>query len=278
MPTLDEFRNNPGEDVQDAAVHTEETAAPEHTEVAEEEETFQDAPEDTESDDADEVDTELPPEQKSAFVKRMEREREKLRQQLEQEYESKYSRHKQVIDQLGGDPDVIERTIRDNQLAAQARQIAEANGWGDEETQWYLNQQKQEQELRDMRVQLQINDLKDNPDYAGIGSMKPQILTMIQQSGNALTAEQAYWALGGKARADQLKREAQQREIAKRAQPKRTVQTDSPTSGVGAKPLSPDIEAQRKRLRLSETEARALMENEGPGNLEEFRRQKQGRK
>lgn len=254
-------------------------------EVHSEEET-EDIEESNESTDEETDDLpELPEEQKTAFQKRLEREQRKIREQAEQElkeqYESQYSKHKQVVDLLGGDPDAVERMIRENQMKAQAQsqaqQMAQYYGWDEEQTQQYVQQQvkeqQREQELAELKVQVQINDLKDNPDYAGIGSMKQEIQSMISRSNGTLNVEQAYWALGGKSRAEQLRREEQQRQIAKRSKPKRTVQSDSPTSGVAEKALPPEIEAERVRMGLSVKEARALLEDT-PKNLEEFRKQR----
>lgn len=236
-------------------------------------------------DDSDNELPELPEEQKTAFQKRLEREQKKIREAAEKElsekYETQYGKHKSIVDMLGGDPDKVEQMIRDNQAEAaaqqQAQSLANQYGWDEQQTQQYAQQyaqqQKKDQELADLKVQVQINEFKDNPDYAGIGNMKKEIQTMIGRSNNALSVEQAYWALGGKNRAEQLKREAEQREIAKRSKTKRTVQSDSPTSTTGEKPLSAEDERLRQKMGISITEARNLLKD-SPSNLEQFRKQK----
>lgn len=261
---------------QDAAVE-EETDIQEESEVTTETEEIDDAVEDDLPD--------LPEEQKTAFQKRLEREQKKIRetaeQELKEQYEAQYGKHKSIVDMLGGDPDQVEQMIRDNQAQAvaqqQAQSLANQYGWDEQQTQQYAQQyaqqQKKDQELADLKVQVQINEFKDNPDYAGIGNMKKEIQTMIGRSNNALSVEQAYWALGGKGRAEQLKREAEQREIAKRSKSKRTVQSDSPTSGTGEKPLSPENERMRQRMGLSMKEARELLK-ETHNNLEAYRKSK----
>lgn len=236
-------------------------------------------------DDSDDDLPELPEEQKTAFQKRLEREQKKIRetaeQELKEQYETQYGKHKSIVDMLGGDPDKVEQMIRDNQAEAaaqqQAQSLANQYGWDEQQTQQYAQQyaqqQKKDQELADLKVQVQINEFKDNPDYAGIGNMKKEIQTMIGRSNNALSVEQAYWALGGKGRAEQLKRETEQREIAKRSKTKRTVQSDSPTSSTGEKPLSPENERMRQRMGLSMQEAKELLK-ETPKNLEAYRKSK----
>lgn len=231
-------------------------------------------PEDTEEEQPDDEEDDLPPltdKEKTAFEKRMERERTKLQQKLEAELEQKYSRHKQIVDSLGGDPDAIERRIRDNQIATEAQRIADANGWDEEQTQYYVEQQKQQQELKELRVQMQVNRLRDNPDYLGIGSMERDILSKIDKTGGALTVEEAYWALGGPKKAEQIRLEAQVRESTKRAQKPRTVLTDSPTSGTGEKPLSPEVMREAERMGISAAEARRLMSREPAQNIDEYR-------
>jgi hypothetical protein len=264
---------------QDAAV--EEEIESEETEV-EEVETEETETEETEE---SEEDIEIPEEQKTAFAKRLEREQKKIREAAEKEikeqYDSQYGKHKSIVDLLGGDPDKVEQMIRDNQTRAKVQQsaqtLADQYGWDEEQTNQYVQQQVQQQqkdqELADLKVQVQINELKDNPDYAGISSMKKEIQSMISRSNGSLDVEQAYWALGGKNRAEQLRRETEQREIAKRSKTKRTVQSDSPTATTSEKPLSTEDERMRQKMGLSITEARKLLQD-GPNNLEEFRKQK----
>ena len=89
------------------------------------------------------------------------------------------------------------------------------------------------------------------------------------------TAKEAYWAIGGEARAQQLKREAEQRAIVKKAQPKRTVQSDSATGDAGTLPALPsELEAQRKQMGLSHQEALDLLGSDY-ANIDDYRKQKQ---
>jgi len=254
--------------------------------VVEEEDDLQDTPtdehEDAQDDDEEDELPALSEKEKTAFEKRMERERTKLQEKLEaelqQKYEQQYGRHKQVIEMLGGDPDAIEKRIRDNQMAQEAQRLAEVNGWDDEQTQWYVEQQKQQQELKELRVQMQINRLKDNPDYAGIASMEKDILAKIDRSNGALSVDEAYWALGGPKRAEQIRLEAQVRESTKRAQKPRTVLTDSPTSNTGEKPLPTEVMREAERMGISAAEARRLMSKEPAKDLADWRAQKQKQK
>lgn len=217
---------------------------------------------------------ELSEKEKTAFEKRLERERKKLEEKLQQEVEQKYGRHKQVIELLGGDPDAIEKRIRENQIAVQAQQLAEQNGWDDEQTKWYVEQEKQKRELADLRVQVQINKLKDNPDYAGITAIESDIKKKIEQTGGLLTVEEAYWALGGPKRAEQIKLEAQMREQVKRQKPSRTVLTDAPTPTTTEKPLPPEVAKEAERMGISLSEARRLMNTEPSGSIDEYRKRK----
>jgi hypothetical protein len=240
-------------------------------EIEQEEEDIAEAEvEQEESDDEDD----LPPlneKEKTAFEKRLEREKKKERERLEAELEQKYGRHKQVIEMLGGDPDAIERRIRDNQIATEAQRIAEANGWDDEQTRWYVEQQKQQNELKELRVQMQINKLRDNPDYAGIASMEKEILGKIDRSNGALTVEEAYWALGGSKMADQIRLDAQMREKVKGQKQARTVLTDSATPVTTEKPLPPDVVRDAERMGISAAEARRLMSKETVNNIDAWR-------
>lgn len=261
------------------------TVQEETEEIESEEAEDQDVVETDDTEETEETEEEIPEEQKPAFAKRLEREQKKIREAAEKElsekYEARYGKHKSIVDMLGGDPDKVEQMIRDNQAEAaaqqQAQSLANQYGWDEQQTQQYAQQyaqqQKKDQELADLKVQVQINEFKDNPDYAGIGGMKKEIQTMIGRSNNALSVEQAYWALGGKNRAEQLKREAEQREIAKRSKTKRTVQSDSPTSTTGEKPLNAEDERLRQKMGISITEARNLLKD-SPSNLEQFRKQK----
>lgn len=243
--------------------HQEET----HQEEAQSEE--QGEPDETELPEEEEID--LPEEQKPAFVKRMEREREKLRQELEQEYESKYGKHKKIVESLGGDVDEIERRLEENRLRQEAESLADEHGWDEQQTHWYIEQQKKEQRLQDLEIQVQINDLRDNPTYAGIADMKKIIADKIKASNGALSVQEAYWAVGGHKRAEQIKLEAEQRAIAKRAKQPRTVLTDSPTANTAEKALPSDVLREAERMGISPQEARRLMNEEPARNIDEWR-------
>ncbi len=212
----------------------------------------------------------LPPEQKTAFQKRLEREQKKIREDVEKEFGQKYSRHDGIVQQLGGDLDVIERQLQEQEWLKEAQ----ASGYTQEEYETYARQKRMEAELFDLRIDNQINDLRDNATYAGIRDMKKDIKDIIRTSNGKLTAQQAYWALGGEARAAQAKREAEQREIAKRTQGKRTVQTDSPAGSKPKTALSPEILAQAKKMGISVEEAQRLM-SEDYNNIDDYRKAKQ---
>lgn len=270
-----EYRNakESGELVADAALQEEELEVVEELDIEQSEDEDADDLEETLEESEDDLPA-LSEKEQTAFEKRMERERAKLQEKMEADFKQKYARHDEVITMLGGDPDAIEKRIRDNQLAAQAQQLADQNGWSEEDTQWYINQQKQDQELKELRVQMNINKLRDNPDYAGIGSMEKEILSKIDKTNGALTVEEAYWALGGKNRAEQIRLEAQVRESVKRQKQPRTVLTDNPTTTVGDKPLAPEIAREAERMGISASEARRLMSKEPAGNIDEWRARK----
>lgn len=258
--------------VDDAGLQQEETEVVAEEQEEQEPTVSEDQESDTEA--LEEESDDLPPlseKEKTAFEKRMERERKKERERLEAEYEQKYGRHKQVVELLGGDPDAIERRIRENQMQAEANRLAEQNGWTEEETTWYVNQRKQEQELKELRVQMQINKLRDNPDYAGIGSMEKEILSKIDKTNGALSVEEAYWALGGPKKAEQIRLEAQMRESVKRQKTPRTVITDSQVSTTTEKPLPADVVRDAERMGISTAEARRLMSKPTASNIDEWR-------
>jgi hypothetical protein len=266
-----------GELVTDAALQIEQNEEPVIKEEVESEVT-EDVEEVETTDEVIEDDLpELSEKEKTAFEKRMERERTKLEEKIRAESEEKYGKHKSVIDLLGGDVDLVEKRIRDNQMATQAQKLAEQNGWDDEQTQWYIDQQKQQQELKELRVQMQINKLKDNPDYAGIGAMEKDILAKIDKTGGALTVEEAYWAMGGPKKAEQIRLEAQMRESEKRKKTPRTVLTDSATSTTGEKPLPPEIIQQAERMGISAAEARRLMNSEPAKNIDDYREKRKAK-
>ena len=213
---------------------------------------------------------ELPPEQKNAFQKRLEREQKKIRDQVEAESIAKYAKHQRIIDSLGGDPDAIEKAFQEQEWTKEAQ----SQGYEKpEESAWYIAQKKQQAELNELRVKVQINELKDDPLYAGIKGSEKEIQAFMTRTGS--TAKEAYWAIGGEARAQQLKREAEQRAIVKKAQPKRTVQSDSATGDAGTFPALPsELEAQRKQMGLSHQEALDLLGSDY-ANIDDYRKQKQ---
>lgn len=277
-------RKESGELVTDAALQNTETEIIDdqyEEEVEHEEEVEQDEQADeldgTETD-VEEEDEQLTPQEKTAFQKRLEREQkkleEKLRSEMEEQFKQKYSKHDEAIQLLGGDPDKILSAARESQIQRQAVQLADQNGWTQEETQWYIDQQKQQQELKELRVSMQINRLKDNPDYAGIASMEKEILSRIDKSNGALNVEEAFWALGGAKRVEQVKLEAQQREIAKRSAPTRTVQRDTQSSTTTEKPLPPSVLQEAQRMGISAEEARRLMNKPIAQNIDDYRKNK----
>lgn len=227
----------------------------------------------------------LPPlneKEKTAFEKRLERDKgkleEKIRADMEEQFKQKYSKHDEVIASMGGDPDRILSAAKEAALVREANKLADERGWDEDQTQWYIEDQKNKKELKELRVQMQINNLKDNPDYAGISSMEKDILSMIDKSNGALNAEQAYWAMGGSKKAAQIKLETEQREIIKRGQQSRTVLKDAPNNTSGEKPLSPQVLQEAKRMGITEAEARKLMNKQPVKDIDEFReRQKQSK-
>lgn len=93
-----------------------------------------------------------------------------------------------------------------------------------------------------------------------------------------MTVEQAYWAVGGQSLAQQLKREAQQREANKRSQTKRTVVSDAPQTMDGPAPLTPEQVQFARMNKMSEADVRALVTNEFK-TIDDYRawKKKQGR-
>lgn len=223
----------------------------------------------------------IPQEHQSAWAKRAERERrkgaEETEARLKAEYESQINPYKKFFDQLGIDPETAMQAMEQNKIKQEAEQLAYQNGWDEQQTQWYVKQQQQDKEMRDLRVSVQINDLADRADYPGIKQMKPQIAEFVSRNPN-MTVEQAYWAVGGQPLAQQLRREAEQREIAKRQQTKRTVVKDAPATMTGPAPLPPEAIAFMKSEGMSEAQVRQLMQDDFPKDLQTFRKMKQGRK
>lgn len=282
MPTLDEFRNNSGEFAEEPAAEHDADAPVEQPEEEYEdisEDTPQDNDPEPDSDDFEQEEPELSPKEKTAFEKRMERERRKLEEALSKQYEDKYSKHKRVIEQLGGDPDVIEQRLREQQIVNEAQQLAEQYGWDDQQYQWHIAQKQQQiqqenlqKELADLRIANQINDLRDNPEFAGIQTMRKEISDIVGRSNGTLSVEQAYWALGGAKRNQQTKREAEQRAAVQRRQ--RVVANDAPAAASTEKALPPDVLAQAAALGMSPAEVRELMSFEGINNINDYRKSK----
>lgn len=204
----------------------------------------------------------------------MEAEKEKLRKEIEAEIETKYSKHREAIETLGGDPDKVINLANENKRIADANRLAEQNGWNEDQTTWYLENQKKDQRLKELEVKVEINSLKDKTDYAGIGSMEKEILAKIEQSKGALSVEEAYWALGGSKKAAQIKLEAQMREAENRKKQPRTVLTDSQTANSTEKPLPPDVLRDAERMGISVAEAHKLMKSEAPKNIDDYRKSK----
>jgi len=227
----------------------------------------------------------IPQDQQTAFQKALEREKRKAREtaekkfkeQYETEYSTKLDPYQKFFDQLGIDPQTAMQAIEQNKIKQEAEQLAYQNGWDENQTQWYMQQQQQSKELHELRVSVQINDLSDTPDYPGIKGMKGQISEMIRQNPN-MNVSQAYWAVGGQSLAQQLKREAEQREIAKRSQTKRTVVSDSPITQTGPAPLTPEAITFMRQNNMSEAQVRQLMQDDFPRDLQTFRKMKTGRK
>jgi hypothetical protein len=272
VPNLEEYRAGltGEEDEQDAAVQ-EETEETEELELEEETEE-----QETEEEEQENEEPELPAKEQSAFVKRLEREREKLRASMEAELKEQYEQQlnpmRTFFDQLGLDPANAMQIVEDNKRRAEMQRIAEQNGWDEDETNFHFNQQKQLDEIQSLRVDVAINELASNPMYAGIKDMKPAILTKIKQSGGALTASEAYWAVGGQARAEQMKREAEARATIKQKEQKRTVQSDAPSAVSTEKALPSDILKVAREMGISEKEAKRLLSV--PDNLEAYRKMK----
>lgn len=218
---------------------------------------------------------ELPENQKTAFQKALEREKRKAREaaeeKLKQEFDTQMNPYKAFFDQLGVDPQEAMKHLEQQKIQQEAERLAYQNGWDEQQTQWYMQQQQQQKEMHQLRVTVQINDLADSSDYPGIKQMKVPITEFISRNPN-ITVQQAYYALGGQNLAQQLKREAEQREIAKRSQAKRTVITDSPSDMKGPAPMTPEAVQFMKRTGMSEDQVRMMMNDQGPKNLDEYRK------
>lgn len=296
MPTLEDYRNNSGDFAEEPAAEVHDADVPVQDDIPQQEgdtdfevdthEGDEQVYEDDytpDTDVEDDPEPELSPKEKTAFEKRMERERRKLEEELSKEYEQKYSKHNSVIQKLGGDPDQIEQYLENqriqSEVQAQAQQLAYNNGWDEEQTQWYIDNKTQQQrqemqqkqlqsELAELRLANQINDLRDNPDYPGIVGMKKDIADMVSKSNGTLTVSQAYWALGGEQRAKQMLRETEQRAAAKRRN--RVVAKDNPTAASTEQVIPANILAQAKAMNMSEKDVRELMSFDAK-NINEYR-------
>jgi len=300
MPTLDDYRNNSG-DFAEPTAEVHDADVPEQNDIpdqVDEPDFDEDTPDGDERDyeddytpesDVDEdPEPELSPKEKTAFEKRMERERRKLEeeltQRLEQQMEEKYSKHKSVIEKLGGDPDQIVQHLENqriqSEIQTQAQQLAYNNGWDEEQTQWYVNDQMErrrqqqqqsdlQKEIAQLRLESQINELRDNPDFAGIATMKKEIAEIVSKSNGGLSVSQAYWALGGESRAKQMKREAEQRSAAQRRN-NRVVAKDTSTAASTEKAIPNNVLSEAKRLGISEAEIRELMSFDA-NNINDYR-------
>lgn len=296
MPTLEEFRNKTGvfapeneqEPSQDAAAKIEETETEMGgDEIEENVEQEQDVNEEDELETSPDeqkgtVETfeqdglpELSEKEKPAFVKRLEAEKKKLAEQLRKELESQYNPYKEVVDLLGGDINRIKEAIQENQIMMEAQRMANQYGWDEEQMNFYIQQQQAikqqerlQQELQELRIANEINDLRDNPAFSGIKEMKKEIMDLVKRSNGALTVQQAYWALGGAKRAEQMRLEAEQRAAVKRAEMRRTPQNDHAAIAPGPKPLPPEILQQARRMGLTEQQARELLEFDATNILE----------
>jgi hypothetical protein len=218
----------------------------------------------------------IPQEQQTAWQKRAERERRKAYEEAESklkaEYESQLNPYKSFFDSLGLDPKQAMEALERNKLQQEAQQLAYANGWTEDQTQMYVRQQELERKQTEMQVNLRVYELADTKDYPGIKEMKGAITDFVRSNPRA-SVEQAYYAVGGQALVQQMKREAEQREIQKRTQTKRTVITDAPTDMKGPAPLTAEAEAFMRRTGMSESQVRLLMADQGPKNLDEYRKQ-----
>jgi hypothetical protein len=223
-----------------------------------------------------EIEDDLPPipeKEQSAWQKRAERERRKAAEEtearLKAEYEAQINPYKQAFEKMGITPEQALQAIEQSKIKQEAERLAYQNGWSDEQAEMYVQNQQQQKEMRDLRVSVQINDLADSSDYPGIKQMKAQISEFIGRTGASV--EEAYWAVGGKPLAQQLKREAEQREIAKRSTTARKVVTDSSSAMPSKDALPPEAIEFMKREGMSEAQVRRLLDSK-PMNQTEYRK------
>lgn len=291
MSTLDEYRNQTGDFAPETGNTGDEptnldAADSQQEEVEQEVEEQQDTHLETltspvqPSDDEDEP--QLSEKEKTAFQKALEREKRKMEEEKErirQEAESKSNPYKEIVDLLGGDPDKIKATIQQNKIASDAQQLANAYGWDEYQTQAYIQQeqakvreQQTQRELQELRIVNEINKLSRMTEYSGIDTMEKEIVDKVIRSNGALSAKEAFFALGGEAFLKQRTRETEQRMVAQRAQ-KRTVQSDSSATPSGEKPIPQNILEEGLRMGMNEKEIRDLM-NFDATNIKEYRQKK----
>jgi hypothetical protein len=223
-----------------------------------------------------EIEDDLPPipeKEQSAWQKRAERERRKAAEEtearLKAEYEAQINPYKQAFEKMGITPEQALQAIEQSKIKQEAERLAYQNGWSDEQAEMYVQNQQQQKEMRELRVSVQINDLADSSDYPGIKQMKSQITDFVARTG--ATVQEAYWAVGGQPLAQQLKREAEQREIAKRSTTARKVVTDSASSMPSKDALPPEAIEFMKREGMSEAQVRRLLDSK-PMNQTEYRK------
>jgi hypothetical protein len=258
-----------------------EADAQEEADVQESSESQETGENDNVSDDND-ADETIPPEQKNAFYKRVQREKKKAQEEAETrlraEFDSQLNPYKAFFDSLGITPEQAMQQIENNRLQQEAEQLAYTNGWSEQETQMYMRQQQLERKQLENDVALRIYELGDTADFPGIKGMKSAITEFIRANPRS-NVEQAYWAVGGSSLAQQLKREAEQREIAKRQTKPRTVVSDAPQSIASQEALPPELLRQAKSMGMSEKQARTLMQSEFK-DIDSYRKWKkeQGRK
>lgn len=287
MPTLDEYRNNTGEFAEQPAEEQDAAAQEEETVEEDAEPDVVEASEDAVEADEESEEPELSPKEQNAFVKRLEAEKRKLEEKLRAEIKAEYNRHEEVVQTLGGDAEKILENIRQNQVLSQVRtqadQLAEQYGWSDQEHQAFINQetrriqyeqqqQQTQREITELRIQAEINRLAKKPEYSGIDGLEKEIIDKITRSNGALSVSEAYLALGGEARINQIKRETEQRMLHERGRG-RTVVKDSASPTNTVKALDPDLLQQAQRMGLSEQEARELLKFDA-GNIHEYRNKK----
>lgn len=300
MPTLDEFRNQSGdfapepEQVQDAAVQQTDDVVTTDTIDIEQEQVEQDTPEaDTSLNDqktpvqTQEQDDlpELSEKEKTAFEKRLERERRKLdeeKQKLREELEQQANPYKEVVDLLGGNVDQIKATIQQNQLISQADKLADQYGWTQPQYDAFIQQeqakvreQQTQRELQELRIVNEINKLSRKPEFTGIDVMEKEIVDKVIKSNGALTAGEVFFALGGESRIKQMTRETEQRMVAQRAQ-KRVIQTDSAATPSNEKPIPQDMLTLGLARGMNEKQIRELLEFDAT-NIQEYRAKKKAK-